>query len=408
MGFFRNENGGVAILFGIAALPIIGLTGAAMDYSAASAERTKLREIADFAALAGAKAGRESPSNAIAAARSFFEANIRSNASASYNYADGIMTVSANGYRDTAFLSLLQIKSIPISIVSKATAAHGGIELVMVLDVSGSMKGDGKIEALRQASVNLIDKIYGSAEQKSNTWVGIVPFSGRVNIINHENGWMLGGTTTTSTSTTKTKTKTTTTTATASLCTGRRTNTNEENDATPATEKFPAFTGPSDTCPGPAAMALRAQKTPIRDALLALYPGHGTSTHIGMAWGYRMISPRWKGLWGDAALPLDYSSTPGKVVIIMTDGENHPNQAGDSQTTAQADEQLVRTCNLMKKDGITIYAVTFKMKGALVGLYERCASKREFVFAAESNTDLLKSFDTIGEMVTSSNLRLIQ
>jgi Flp pilus assembly protein TadG len=421
MGFFSNQTGGVGVLFGIAALPIIGLVGAAVDYSSASAERAKLRKIADAAALAGAQAGRHSADSAVAAARAFFEGNVRpQSASAAYSYSNGIMTVTAEGALDTAFLSLLQIKSIPISIISKATAAHGGIELVLVLDVSGSMKGSGKIEALREAAVNLVDKIYGEAEEKTNTWVGIVPFSGRVNIVDYENGWMLAGGNIGSVLNTSGNGKgkgkgkgkgqdgNSNTTDDALLCTGRRSDTNDENDATPATEKFPPYTGPENSCPGPAALALQAQKTPVRNALLALYTGQGTSTHIGMAWGYRMISPRWKGLWGNGALPLDYSSTPGKVVIIMTDGENHPSQAGESISTAEADEQLVRTCNLMKKDGITIYAVTFMMKGALVSLYERCASRREFVFDAESAADLIRAFDTIGEMVTSSNLRLIQ
>ena len=35
----------------------------------------------------------------------------------------------------------------------------------------------------------------------------------------------------------------------------------------------------------------------------------GTTGNLGLAWGWRMVSPNWRGLWGDTAdLPLDYDT----------------------------------------------------------------------------------------------------
>src|SRR5690606_15342565 len=51
----------------------------------------------------------------------------------------------------------------------------------------------------------------------------------------------------------------------------------------------------------------------------------GTTGNFGLSWGWRTISPRWRGLWDDSPseLPLDYD-TPlmDKVVVILTDGKN--------------------------------------------------------------------------------------
>ena len=49
----------------------------------------------------------------------------------------------------------------------------------------------------------------------------------------------------------------------------------------------------------------------------------GTAGNLGLAWGWRTLSPSWRGLWGDADLPLDYDTDfMEKVVVILTDGNN--------------------------------------------------------------------------------------
>ena len=46
----------------------------------------------------------------------------------------------------------------------------------------------------------------------------------------------------------------------------------------------------------------------------------GTSMDVGMAWGWRAVSPRWRGYWGLTDIPRDYDS-PGntKAVVLVTD-----------------------------------------------------------------------------------------
>ena len=64
----------------------------------------------------------------------------------------------------------------------------------------------------------------------------------------------------------------------------------------------------------------------------------GTTGNLGLVWGWRTISPNWRGLWGDADLPLDYGTDfMDKVVVMLTDGNNefynlHDGSDGDPAT----------------------------------------------------------------------------
>jgi Flp pilus assembly protein TadG len=55
--FIRDDQRGVvAIIFALAILPLMGLVGAAIDYSRLTLSRENLQSVADSAALAGATA----------------------------------------------------------------------------------------------------------------------------------------------------------------------------------------------------------------------------------------------------------------------------------------------------------------------------------------------------------------
>ena len=120
----------------------------------------------------------------------------------------------------------------------------------------------------------------------------------------------------------------------------------------------------------------------------------GTTGNLGLTWGWRTLSPQWRGLWGGetpSTHPLDYGTAfMEKVVVILTDGNNQfhdqdshtstpasdwtaygrieavpgvnsGSSAADRRAQGRAvlDTRMADTCAAMKTAGIRIYSITF-------------------------------------------------
>ncbi len=207
--------------------------------------------------------------------------------------------------------------------------------------------------------------------------------------------------------------------------------------------------GPNIGC-APAILPLQPNKSTAVTAIAAMGPWSrgGTMANLGLAWGWRTLSPAWRGMWGapsPANLPLDYN-TPliDKVVILLTDGTNewydwpsHPpgcasvspcglpgdadytgygrlaeqrlgagiNTNGAAQT--EINNRMTALCAAMKAQGIIIYAIVVETPSPSTNaLYEGCASKPEFYFPTPDANDLGDVFKQIAEQL--ANLRLAQ
>jgi hypothetical protein len=178
----------------------------------------------------------------------------------------------------------------------------------------------------------------------------------------------------------------------------------------------------------------------VKSALNGMGAWHrgGTAGNEGMAWGWRVLSPRWRGLWGGdtpATRPLDYdASDTDKVVVMLTDGNNNvydhngggplgsdytafkrlqdPYFMGPGATSAQGranwDARMTTVCQRMKDEGILIYTITFGStpSGATQDLYRACATRAEYYYHSPDNATLRSVFRAIG--VQLSNLRIAQ
>ncbi len=193
--------------------------------------------------------------------------------------------------------------------------------------------------------------------------------------------------------------------------------------------------GPNLAC-GEAIMPLTAEKTPIQAAIREMQPWArgGTMTNLGLLWGWRTLSPRWRGLWGGstpADMPLDYSlSHMDKVIILLTDGENNwswwplnrrPREPdytaygefGDERlgvhTLAEAkrelDNRTLDLCNAIKSEGVTLFTITTQVHDAdIQAMYRACASSSEHYFNSPTAAGLSTAFQRIEREL--ANLRI--
>jgi hypothetical protein len=197
--------------------------------------------------------------------------------------------------------------------------------------------------------------------------------------------------------------------------------------------------GPNTGCP-PAITPLIVEKSRLLAAINALQPEYrgGTVTNEGMAWGWRVISPRWRGLWSGAPsnLPLAYgSANMDKVMVVLTDGDNQmlafsysgslysPYNAYETYKTfttstnattatnatkAELDKRTQTVCTNIKQQGIILYTITFGAAPSSTAqtLMRTCATDTLHYFHSPDSTTLRTVFRSIGSQLT--NLRIAQ
>lgn len=180
---FRNDMGGnVALIFSISAIPIFGLVGGAIDYTNAQREQTKLQAAYDAASLAGARQLRNGDAAVRDAVNRSIQANLPEDLRGQLNIQildnRSTVRVSSNAALQvrTAFLGVLGINSMNIRANSEATLGAQEVEVVMVLDNTGSMRSD--MAALRSAASRLANDVMSMSPQVR---MAVVPYAAAVN-----------------------------------------------------------------------------------------------------------------------------------------------------------------------------------------------------------------------------------
>jgi len=188
---WRAQRANVAITFAIAFIPLVAFIGAAVDYSRASSVKVQLQAALDATALMISKTAATLDTTQLNnTAYSYFLAqfsdstaatNVAFNASYSTTGGSNVV-VTGSADLPTTFLAVIGINKI--SLTSSATARWGSnrLRVALVLDTTGSMDDDGKIEALKTATKNLLSQLKGAASTDGDVYVSIIPFSKNVNL----------------------------------------------------------------------------------------------------------------------------------------------------------------------------------------------------------------------------------
>ena len=190
---FADQRGNTAIIFGLAAVPLIALGGGAVDFSHRGNVRMDMQNAADSAALAAARIlqrgemAREEDREALEtrareAAASAFSARRWSKSDAAselmpqVQFANGGVTVEAATGVDTAFLTVIGIDELPAKVNSEVNLPPPIlVEIALVLDYSKSMEEDDKYVRMTDAAETFIEK--AARDRGDRTKIGIVPFS---------------------------------------------------------------------------------------------------------------------------------------------------------------------------------------------------------------------------------------
>jgi Flp pilus assembly protein TadG len=202
--FRKNHLGSVTHITAVAALPMLLAAGAAIDTVRINREQVAFNAAVDSAALAVAADDRASLtglSDAQKAARiaeleEFARKYMADNYTPQYGSSpDMAVHVTITGQTvdleashnfPTTIMSLTGIEDINLTARSEVMKAMRPIELVMVMDTTGSMATDDKITGAKNAAKALLDTIYGgtvtSVPESEFIRVALVPFAAAVRL----------------------------------------------------------------------------------------------------------------------------------------------------------------------------------------------------------------------------------
>ena len=461
----KSETAVVMPLFAITLLPIIFLAGMVVDLTRVALINTELAYACDAAAIAAA---RYNANDINANATKFFYANYKQgnngiNVTPSVTVAsnNSSITVSASANAPLLFSKLLGMSSLKVHGSSTVNLVLASSQIAMVLDVTGSMAQDGKIDGLRNAATQLVNTIFGNNSTLPSVAISIVPYIATVNVGPQHTSWVSNPSILNSFPNDDKWEG-----CVGAIDTG---NTADKDDPPSSSRKWPVYfaestllprvvgdndwlvllglkvivnfssganVGPNRSCAPQLVPLTNVKSTLINKintfTLNNIRYGAGTFGNLGLVWGWNTISPKWKNLWDGPVQPIGDNTSTTKSIVIVTDGENNwtdsagtptgdpiayamsnnqislfnstrQNTLGVTSTSAartKIDNRLIDLCTRIKNSGIQIFTVTFQVSDSKAKtIYKNCATKPEWAYQANSSQELYDYFSTIANQL---------
>jgi Flp pilus assembly protein TadG len=196
----KCTGAGVAPIFALAIIPVVGLVGAAVDYSRANSIKAGLQSALDATALAMARAAptltqAQLQLQTTAYFQALFNKPEAKNVIVTSTYATTggpQLTIKVSSTMDTMFMNVMGFSSLDIGSSTTVAWSNSRLRLALVLDTTGSMDDSGKMSAMQTATKNLLTQLQAAATTNGDIFVSIVPFSKNVNVgaSNYSANWI--------------------------------------------------------------------------------------------------------------------------------------------------------------------------------------------------------------------------
>jgi Flp pilus assembly protein TadG len=434
--FAGAKDGNIAILFGIAVIPIITFVGAAIDYTRANSARSSMQAAMDSTALMLAKdltEGTISASQIADKANAYFKAlytntdakSVTVNATYTQNSGNGsTILVNGSGFVDTDFMKLAGFPKLDFN--TSSTSAWGNVRMrvAMVLDVTGSMAQSGKMPAMQTAAKALVDQLGALQKNPGDIYISLVPFAKDVNLgtsfanaswidwsiwdtQSQTNTW---GTCSKSSYTDRTTCKNNGKTWTRDTskwtgCITDRTQDYDTKNTTPTSTNAPTMvpaeeyvSGSTSYCKSTSSayvqpvVPLSSDWSALKTAIGNLEPTGNTNQGIGLAWG-------WMTLGTNAPFNAPAKDTNNytykEAIVLLSDGLNTQNRWYSNASQIDARQKIL--CDNAKAANIVIYTVQVNTGGdPTSSVLQYCASGTDKFFLVTDPNQTVSVFNSIG------------
>ena len=488
----KDRSGNIAMMFAMIAIPLSGAVGLAVDMARVYHVNMATQAGLDSSALAAGRVAQVEKTDTLVkafktASAYFDEAKpsdvVVSTIQFSPNDQQTEFKVTATSWVRTPFLGVLSVfqsqnalDDAPaacksnyygcVKLVTSATAqiclncsdtgsgnADEGtnLEISMMLDITGSMKGT-PLTDMKAAAKDLIDIVIWNDQSKYTSRVAIAPFAATINAgeyfskmtgkddredndgsssknIHYPstcfnwNGnlkWSCSGSSSYNTPTYIAKNATCVVERSDGVLNGFAKgveNPEKYTDTAPTTAAtyLPSWNmasgSMSTSCsPTNVIVPLTTDRKKLKDAIDAFSANGYTAGQLGTAMAWYLISPNWKDVWPKESEPAPYGTEKvSKIAVLMTDGVYNTLQSksyGDNSSEATTALNHAKSlCTGMKGKSITVYTVGFNLDSkAAKNMLKACATSDDHYYDTSGGDALKAAFRDIALKI--SKLRL--
>jgi Flp pilus assembly protein TadG len=336
--FGRDEDGSLLIFGVYIFIMILMVGGIGIDLMRFERDRAELQYTLDRAVLAAADLDQTlDPSTVVTdymnkAGLSGYLSSVTVDEGLSYR----VVSATARADLQTQFMQLSGVKTLSIPASSTAEERIGGVEISLVLDVSGSMNSNSKLANLKTAAKAFVDTMLDNT-QDGKLSISIIPYATQVsapadflaefnvsteqtysNCVNFQSA-DFGSTGITTTQALE-----------RTLHFSVWSNSDGRGNTPASLVSSPVCEVRADR----EMLILQKDRVALKTFIDNLSAGGNTSIDVGMKWGTALLDPSLNGVVNtmitNGSVPIDftarpYSYTSGetlKIIVLMTDGQN--------------------------------------------------------------------------------------
>ncbi len=447
--FAKDEDGMITVFASFMILMMLMMGGLGVDLMRQEMERTRIQSVADRAVLAAADLDQTLDPETIV--RDYFEKSGMGSFVSEVNVDEGLnyrtVTVDAKTVMNTSFIDILGVETLSVPAFSSAEEKVSKVEISMVLDISGSMGWNNKMDNLQDAAGVFIDTVLNPANQDLIS-ISVIPYTAQVNAgemifdelnVPQVHSW--------------------------SYCVDF--DDSDFNNAglslTKEYEQMQHFDagyywngGNNISNPGcpkrsyETILGFSQNATTLKNRINKFRARANTAIHLGMKWGVALLDPSFRPVTQKLGVDAPFTNRPAayndvetlKTVILMTDGENVSTRRISADrynsrderrtwkkyplgwylnryvryydqwrwrytkyTPSQADGLLSNICDAAKENRIVIWSIGFEVSDHGANVMRDCASSPSHFFRVEG-VEISDAFQAIARQI--NQLRLVQ
>lgn len=439
--YLKSNLGVAAVVFGLTVPLLVTGVGVSVDIAQSYLVRERLSHAVDAAALAAAASSSDDPDEIEEKVHDFIEANyppdkVGFTMDIDVTQDGDLLNVGATARLDTAFMKVFGNEHVDVYVEAEVKREVKAIEVVLVMDTTGSMSTNNNIATLRTAATNFVNTMFTRTNDIEYLKIGLVPFSSSVNVgrygfgktpggQNYDDPFMLNprGLTYSTTDTSKWM---------GCVVEGDYPDDIEDHEGpwqmyrycrhpttdapicdrtyNSKTKTYTANQNANYLCPKTPVVPLTNNQTELLSTISKLKAEGNTYINNGLTWGLRLISPEFpftEGVeWGDE----DWK----KAIILMTDGMNVMHQyysiygptADHDLDEGDLNDRVAEVCDILREKEVLVYTITFD-KGVdedTKELFEECATEPNMWYDAPTQAKLIEVYGKIAKEL--SNLHL--